>query len=104
MIYAKGVAESELDEGLVRRLDKAEFESGLEFTITSGYRGADGRCHGDGKAVDIRARSSAERFEILEALIRAGFDRLGVYTMHIHADVCVENHARDVLWLGGASK
>ncbi len=105
MLYAKGVDEDKLSSGLLTVLKEAErFARVCDFEITSGYREGDERCHGVGKAVDIACSDSTERKKILYGLERAGFKRIGVYTRHIHVDVCYEGFPQDVLWLGGASK
>ncbi len=104
MKYDPGVEEKELSSELVTRLKMAEVFSRRLFEITSGYREDDERCHGSRQAVDIRCNESADRFHIVRGLLNAGFVRIGVYTAHIHADVCREvGFAERVLWLGGAS-
>ncbi len=104
MRYASGVLPSSLDDGLVEALERAELASGLEFVITSGYREGDSRCHGSGKAVDIACDSSQHRFGVVRGLLTAGFERVGLYSAHVHADICQMDHASRVIWLGGASK
>lgn len=106
MRYAEGVEEGELSEKLREKLQMAEIFSRREFLITSGFREGDDRCHGVGDAVDIACVDSTDRLPIVRGLIRAGIGRIGVYTTHIHADVCEAENGfpENVLWLGGASK
>ncbi len=104
MRLREGIVEEELDPFLIRDLKRAEFFARHEFEITSGYREGDERCHGERRAVDIACTDSGHRFTFLGALLRAGFVRIGVYTAHIHVDVCGNGFPQEVLWLGGASK
>ncbi len=104
MRYRNGVEATELQEGLRRDLEMAEVFARREFVITSGFREGDDRCHGYGRAVDIACGNSNDRFRIVAGLIKAGFDRIGVYSWHVHVDVCKREFPSEVLWLGGASK
>lgn len=84
-----------LDENLVLMLDKAREIAGIPFVITSGLRdkrkndevgGVENSAHLSGLAVDIRCACSDDRFDMIKALLEAGFKRLGIYEGHIHAD------------------
>lgn len=86
-----------LDKELVAMLDWARGRSGVPFIITCGLRTADENAgvggvqdsaHLRGLGVDLRCESSHERFKIVQALLLAGFKRIGVYAKdgHIHAD------------------
>ena len=92
-------------EELIERLNIARSIAGIPFVITSGYRcpkhnarvgGAPNSKHTKGEAVDIRVRSSEERFRILASVVSAGFERIGVSDGFIHVDV----HPADtpVIW------
>lgn len=81
---------------LVMLLDYAREKAGIPFVITSGFRteeendiagGVSNSAHLKGLAVDIRAKTSQERFKIVSALFDVGFPRIGVYKTHIHADL-----------------
>ncbi len=104
MRYAEGVNSLELSEPLVRTLKMAEIFSRREIVITSAFRDGDVRCHGKGLAVDLACTDSNDRYRLVTALTRAGIDRIGLYSAHIHADLCVEPFPQEVLWLGGPSK
>lgn len=69
------------------------------FTITSDWRDDPESSHYLGKAVDIRAHSGETRHRIVEAAIKAGFRRIGVYDRHVHLDV---DHTRPypTIWTG----
>ena len=84
---------------LLRKLDDARHIAGVPFKITSAWRTGDLRAHGKGDAVDIRAHDSRGRFLILKGLVLAGFTRIGIYNLHLHADVN-ETADQEVAWLG----
>jgi hypothetical protein len=91
----------EMSPILIYRLDRARRISGVPFVITDSFREGPGdeSAHNKGKAVDIRCHFSGPRFKILEGLIKAGFNRIGIYDRHIHADVD-ETRPPEVAWLG----
>lgn len=97
-----------LDAGLVSTLDSARAIAGIPFIITSGKRseeenkkdgGVGDSSHLKGLAVDLRAQDSISRFKIASALMVCGFKRLGIYNLHIHADLDPEL-PQNVLWTG----
>lgn len=99
-----------LDQELVAKLDQARHLADIPFVITSGYRAGDARGidhgllngpHMSRKAVDLRCRDSGARFRIIFGLISAGFKRIGIGKIHIHADICgvAENKPVEVAWL-----
>ncbi len=105
MIFREGVQHEGLERELVEKLAVAEAlmhpAKGDYLEITSGYREGDKGSHGQGKAVDISAHSARQRFKIVRALIRAGFNRIGVYDRHVHADIAADDtHPHSVLWTG----
>lgn len=51
------------------------------------------KCH----AVDIRCLSDSTRWELVEALKRAGFKRIGVAKTFVHADDS-PRHTQNVMW------
>jgi len=91
---------------LLQRLDLARAIAHTPFIINSAIRckphntasgGRKASSHLGGWAVDIKADNSPERYKILTALIKAGFNRLGVYQSFIHAD-CDPSKAPEVIW------
>jgi len=88
-------------------LDQARDIAGIPFKITSGYRtkehnekvgGVPNSSHTKGHAADIAATSGSERWIIINALIKAGFNRIGVSnTNFIHVDNDPDKPA-NVLW------
>lgn len=87
---------------LMRKLDRARVLATVPFVISSSWRDNDRRTHGRGEAVDIRATSSGKRMRIVRALIAVDFARIGIYDVHIHADVGEEEDGfpQNVLWWG----
>mgnify|MGYP006253469129 FL=1 len=84
-----------MDSSFLQMLNDARSIAGIPFKITSGYRsvahnkkigGVQNSSHLIGKACDISIKSGQERYIILNALIQAGFRRLGVAKSFIHAD------------------
>ncbi len=101
MRFNPGVDVLDLDSRLTDMLYQAEALGNVEFVITSAYREGDPRCHGLRKAVDISAPSSRDRYKVTRGLLRAGFERIGIYDRHIHVDVCEEpKYPGQVLWIG----
>jgi len=96
-------ARGEPDAVLLDMLDEAREEAGVPFVITSGVRPPrnpdDNSAHIRGLAADIDAEHARPRYKILRALILVGFNRIGVYDKHIHAD-CDESLDQDVCWWG----
>lgn len=79
----------------LEKLDFARTIANIPFIITSGYRceahneavgGKSNSAHTRGRAADIKATDSRSRFLIVEALLAAGFTRIGVAKTFIHAD------------------
>lgn len=86
---------SDMDEEFMRKLDECRDFAGLPFVINSAYRsvawekkhGRQGTSqHCLGKAVDIRCRTNAERYRIIESFLVNGFKRIGVGSNFIHVD------------------
>lgn len=84
-----------MDSTFLNTLEKARGIAGIPFKITSGYRtkehnkkvgGVPNSSHLIGVAADIAVASGKERFIILNALIQAGFRRLGIAKTFIHCD------------------
>ena len=89
-----------MDNAFLQMLDDARGIAGIPFKITSGYRtkeynkdllkrgykASKNSSHLIGKACDIAVGSGNERYIIINALIKAGFRRLGVAKTFIHCD------------------
>ena len=74
----------------------ARHNAEVPFKITSGYRcpqwnkevgGVLDSAHLKGLAADIAVKDNYHRFQILNALIHIGFQRIGIYTNYIHCDI-----------------
>tara|TARA_R110000751_G_C13761986_1_gene479306 strand:+ start:1532 stop:1897 length:366 start_codon:yes stop_codon:yes gene_type:complete len=84
-----------MDDAFLQMLDDARSIAGISFNITSGYRtkernklvgGVRNSSHLVGRACDISVQNGNQRYIILDALIKAGFRRLGVAKTFIHCD------------------
>jgi uncharacterized protein YcbK (DUF882 family) len=82
-----GAGYEDMDESLLRRLDKSRELAGIPFNLTSAVRcedhnasvgGKPDSAHIGGFAVDISAVDSRARFKIVKALMDAGFTRIGI--------------------------
>jgi len=76
-------------------LDQARDIAGIPFKITSGYRtkehnakvgGVPNSSHTKGYAADIAITSSLQRYTILNALLKVGFNRVGISDTFLHVD------------------
>lgn len=92
---------------LWQALDKAREMAGVPISITSGLRssvknlligGASKSTHLEGLGCDISCTDSGKRYNILKALLDAGFKRIGVYKAHIHADLGGKEYPQPVIW------
>lgn len=86
---------SNMDASFLYQLTEARLLSKVPFKINSGFRtkarnakagGTKDSSHTTGHAADIRAVTSSERSEILNALLSAGFTRIGIGNTFIHVD------------------
>ena len=96
----------------IMQLDHARELSKTPFRINSGYRCKEKQkylfenkistvsvsSHQKGLAADINSNSSRNRMRILDGLIRAGFNRIGIGKTWIHVDKDPLK-ARSVIWL-----
>ena len=89
-------------------LEKAREIAGIPFIINSGRRceshnkivgGVKNSAHTRGYAVDICAITGGARFTIIQALLQAGFKRIGVYSNFIHVDNDPKKPS-GVMWYG----
>lgn len=97
----------EMNQDTINRLDAAREIAGIPFVINSGYRSpewekrndrAGTSAHTTGRAVDIRCNTSMNRFVIVDALLKAGFKRIGIAKTFIHADDSPV-HTKNVIWV-----
>lgn len=96
-----------MQQSTMSKLDTAREIADIPFVINSAYRSSahdksKGRsgtgAHTLGRAVDIRCNDSGSRFKILNAIIKAGFNRIGIAKTFIHADDS-EIHKQKIIWL-----
>lgn len=106
--YFKPEEVAGLDAHLVALLDQAREQAALPFVITSGCRTADANtdaggvqdsAHLRGLAVDLACGGGLERYRIVKALLGVGFNRLGIYDHHVHADIDA-SLPQSVIWIG----
>lgn len=101
-----------MEAEFLQRLDVARDIAGFPFIITSGFRTVEHQrtlreqgysasknsSHLLGWAADIAIEGSRMRFELVDALLEAGFTRIGVANNFIHVD-CDPNKTQHLLWL-----
>lgn len=97
-----------MDHEFLGMIDDARDRAGFAFSIKSGYRcpahntnvGSTSINHVSGKAVDIVCYNSVTRLKMIQALLDAGFRRLGLHASFIHADSMdrVENGSVPCAW------
>ena len=84
-----------MDSDFLAKLEQARELANIPFKITSGYRtkehnaevgGVPNSSHLIGVAADIAVSNGNERYIILNALIKAGFKRIGIAKTFIHCD------------------
>lgn len=89
----------------VKRLQVMREIFGQAMVISSGYRcpehnravgGVAGSYHVRGRAADISLASSADRYELLGAAIKAGFTGIGIGATFLHVD---DRDTTPVVWL-----
>ncbi len=87
---------SKISNKLMNQLALAQKICPVQIILTDGFRtveqdkalGDSGNtAHVRGLAVDIRCRTSQDRYAIIKALLAAGFNRIGDEATHIHADI-----------------
>lgn len=88
-------SKEQMDSKFMERLNRARRMAGLPFVLNSAYRSSDydmqrGRTgnsyHCKGRAVDIKCLDSSSRAVIVNALIRCGFNGIGISNTFIHVD------------------
>lgn len=97
----------EMQDSFLVMLDAARDLAAVPFHLTSAYRcpahneavgGVDGSAHTRGYAVDVRARDSVTRYQVVRGAIQAGFNRIGVAREFVHLDTD-PTKASQVVWL-----
>ena len=87
-------------------IDEARTIAGIPFKINSGFRtrkhneivgGRVGSSHLAGCAADIHCSTSGNRIKIVNALVAAGFNRIGIAKTFIHCDNDITKEP--ALWL-----
>ena len=95
-----------MDVAFLNKLSKARELAAIGFKITSGYRspahnekvgGVPSSSHTLGHACDIYAPTSRQKYIIINALLQAGFNRIGVAKNFIHVDDDPSKN-EDVIW------
>ena len=95
-----------MKKDFLTKLDKARAIADVPFNITSGYRsketnkrvgGVSTSSHLKGLAADISCKDSSTRQKIVNALIQAGFTRIGIADTFIHCDT--DKDKQDAIWL-----
>ena len=95
-----------MDVAFLNKLSKARELAAIGFKITSGYRspahnakvgGVPSSSHTIGRAVDIYAPTSTQKYIIINALLQVGFNRIGVAKNFIHVDDD-PSKSEDVIW------
>jgi len=92
----------------LEKLDYARGNAEVPFKINSGYRtqhyndkvlGARvGSSHKKGLAVDIHCVGSRDRYNIINALLSVGINRIGIAKTFIHCDVDKDKD-QNVIWI-----
>ena len=93
-----GCGDRTMDVLFITQLERARELAGVPFVINSGKRclahnaavGSTSMNHVSGKAADIKATDGPARGKILKGLYFAGFRRIGIHKLFIHADTMDE--------------
>jgi len=97
-----------MDINLLMILDNMRHRAKIPFVITSAFRskiynqrigGVPNSAHCFGKAVDIQAKTSKEKYLIIEAALHFGIERIGVGSDFVHIDIQEEpDKPTKVIW------
>ena len=89
------------------KLNKAKEKADIPFIINSGFRcpshnadvgGSQTSSHMIGCAADIKCTDGWSRYKIIDALIKVGFNRIGIGKTFIHVDSDTQKPA-GIVWL-----
>lgn len=85
-----------LDDSLCQMLSIARGKANVPFLITNGIRtlaqnstlpeSVQNSAHLTGHAVDLLCEDSPTRYAMITGCLAAGFNRIGIYSAHIHVD------------------
>ncbi len=102
-----------LDRGFRLRLERTRQMAGIPMVVSNSLRRRRGKrtsAHQKGDdgiyaGVDIKVRGSRSRYLILNAALRVGCNRIGIYDLHLHLDNAMgKGFDQYVVWFGGKSK
>jgi zinc D-Ala-D-Ala carboxypeptidase len=96
-----GSGEKNMSKNFIELLDEAREFAGIPFKINSGFRSKEhneslrargfkavkNSAHLKGLAADIRTKTSAERFKVVDALLYVGMTRIGIGKGFVHCDI-----------------
>lgn len=100
-----------MDDDFLLRVDQARTEADVPFRITSGFRcenyqldlkkrgyeTANGVSpHMKGVACDISVSNDSRRWDIIDALIGVGFNRIGIGSNFVHADIDLDRNSNRI--------
>lgn len=108
-ILATGKENMDID--FIKKLDTARDIAGIPFKINSGFRTpeynvyleskgfkvAKNSPHMKGLAADISTKNSKQRYRVIDALLKAGFRRIGIGETFVHCDTD-ESKSLDIIW------
>jgi uncharacterized protein YcbK (DUF882 family) len=92
---------------LIDKLNRARYLAKTPFCISSGRRtdkknkkvgGVRNSAHLSGLAVDIKSKTSHQRFKIAKSAIAVGFNRIGIGKTFVHLDIDLTK-PQEVIWL-----
>ena len=103
-----GCQQNNISPVLVQMLDVARSTAGIPFIITRGYRckkhnknvgGVTDSQHCNGNAVDIVWKDYNQLYLMINALLLAGFNRIGIHYQKkfIHVDIS-ETKTNNLIW------
>ncbi len=103
--------QNSIKSDFINKLDVARYLAKTPFRILSGYRcpkhnesvgGSPNSAHLTGYAADIFAGNSRQMYMILNAVMKAGFTRIGINNNSIHVDMAdavnPEIYKPDLVW------
>ena len=95
-----------MSKDLLKMLDQTRDLYGSPMTINSGYRteehnekvgGKKHSSHLKGLAADIACDNSTDRYNLIDSLMKVGFNRIGIADTFIHVDIDLDK-APFVIW------
>jgi len=97
---------AKMDYATLQMLDLARSLYGRPMVVNSGFRtvehndavgGTENSSHLRGLAADISCTNSGDRYDMLIALMRVGFNRVGISDTFLHIDTD-ETKSQHVIW------